>query len=112
MIMVGHRYVNVFGLGLYSSTLVAQSCDDEGRPSCAKGSQPAPRVCGNGTFNGEKYLPAAIDSILSQTCGDFELIGIDDCSTDHTPNILRQIEDARMRVVRNERNPGISETLN
>ena len=65
-----------------------------------------------GTFNGERYLPAAIDSILSQTFGDFELIVIDDCSTDHTPNILRQIEDARMRVVRNERNLGISETLN
>ena len=65
-----------------------------------------------GAYNGERFLRLAIESILNQTLRDFELIVIDDCSTDSTPRILREIEDDRMRVVRNERNLGISETLN
>jgi glycosyltransferase involved in cell wall biosynthesis len=65
-----------------------------------------------GTFNGAKYLASAIDSLLGQTFPDFELILIDDCSTDHTPEILRGITDARIRVVRNEHNLGIPDTLN
>ena len=111
MIMLSHRYVNVFALGLYSSMLVAQSCDDEGRPTSAKGLQPALVSVVMGTFKGEKYLPAEIDSILSQTFGDFELIVIDDCSTDHTPNLLRQSEDAECVSSKTERHPA-SRTLN
>ncbi len=65
-----------------------------------------------GTFNGERYLRTAIDSILGQTFRDVELIVIDDCSTDHTPSILNEIKSARVRVVRNERNLGTPHTLN
>jgi glycosyltransferase involved in cell wall biosynthesis len=65
-----------------------------------------------GTFNGERYLHSAIDSILQQTFRDFELIVIDDCSTDQTPNILREINDPRIRAVRNTHNLGIPSTLN
>ena len=57
-------------------------------------------------------LRPAIESILKQTFRDFELIVIDDCSTDSTPQILREFKDDRMRVVRNERNLGIAVTLN
>ena len=60
----------------------------------------------------ERFLRPAIESILNQTFRDFELVVIDDCSTDNTPQILREFEDDRMRVVRNERNRGIAETLN
>jgi hypothetical protein len=63
-------------------------------------------------YNGEKFLRPAIESILNQTFRDFELIVIDDCSIDSTPQILREFKDERMRVVRNERNLGIAETTN
>jgi len=63
-------------------------------------------------YNGERFLRPAIESILSQTFRDFEVIVIDDCSTDRTPQILREFKDDRIRVVRNERNMGIAETLN
>ena len=73
----------------------------------------APRVSVvMGAYNGERFLRPAIESILSQTFRDFELIVIDDYSTDSTPRILREFKDARMRVLRNERNLGIAKTLN
>lgn len=63
-------------------------------------------------YNGERFLRPAIESILNQTFRDFELIVIDDCSMDSTPQILREFKDERMRVARNERNLGIAETTN
>ena len=73
----------------------------------------APRVSVvMGAYNGERFLRPAIESIINQTFRDFELIVIDDCSTDSTPRILREFQDDRIRVVRNERNLGIAETLN
>ena len=65
-----------------------------------------------GTYNGEKYLDLAIESLLNQTFRDFELIVIDDCSTDDTLKVLEEIKDGRMRVIRNHRNLGIPGTLN
>ena len=64
------------------------------------------------TYNGEKYISSAIDSILNQSLSDFELIVVDDCSTDATLSILREIEDSRLRVIQNERNEGIATSLN
>lgn len=64
-------------------------------------------------YNGEKYLAEAIDSILMQTFKDFELIMIDDGSTDSSQSILREYEarDARIRVLLHE-NQGLATTLN
>ena len=55
-------------------------------------------------YNGEKLLPEAIDSILNQTMPDFELIVVDDASTDSTPDILDEYrrQDPRVVVIRNE----------
>jgi glycosyltransferase involved in cell wall biosynthesis len=52
-------------------------------------------------YNAERYLRSAIDSILKQTWGDFELIVVDDGSTDSTLEILREYErrDARVRPI-------------
>lgn len=51
-------------------------------------------------WNGEKYLREAVDSLLAQTFGDFELIVLDDGSTDSTPEILASYRDPRVRIVR------------
>ncbi|WP_310492783.1 glycosyltransferase family 2 protein [Dechloromonas sp.] len=64
-------------------------------------------------YNGEQYLPAALDSILAQTLRDFEIIAIDDGSTDGTLAILRDYErkDSRIRVV-TRGNMNLPNTLN
>jgi glycosyltransferase involved in cell wall biosynthesis len=48
-------------------------------------------------LNGEKYLAEAIDSVLAQSFGDFELIILDDGSTDATPEIIAGVHDERVR---------------
>jgi len=58
-------------------------------------------------YNGAKSLAATIDSILTQTERDLELIVVDDGSTDATAAILRGYTDPRMRVIRQE-NGGIT----
>ena len=63
-------------------------------------------------FNGEQFLLAAIESILGQGFTGFEMIVVDDGSTDNTPEILRSIRDSRLRLLRNERNLGIVAALN
>jgi glycosyltransferase involved in cell wall biosynthesis len=61
--------------------------------------------------NGMPYLPGAIDSVLKQTRGDFELIVIDDGSIDGTTEYLRSVTDSRLRVVGPE-GSGLAEALN
>jgi glycosyltransferase involved in cell wall biosynthesis len=63
------------------------------------------------TYNREKYIKQAIDSILQQTFTDFELIVVDDGSTDQTAELVQQIPDDRIRYVYRE-NGGTSEAVN
>jgi len=63
-------------------------------------------------YNGERYLREAIESILGQTFGDFEFLIIDDGSTDRTSDIIRSYEDSRICLVQNERNQGVTPSLN
>ena len=62
--------------------------------------------------NGERYLRAALASILRQTVSDLELVVVDDGSTDGTGNILAAIDDPRLRVLRNEERVGLAASLN
>jgi glycosyltransferase involved in cell wall biosynthesis len=57
-------------------------------------------------YNGARYVGDAVESVLAQTFTDFELVIVNDCSTDATPQILAGIGDARVVVVHNERNLG------
>ena len=69
----------------------------------------APKVAiGLPVYNGQNYVARAIESILSQTFEDFELIICDNCSGDDTENICREFaaNDRRIRYYRNERNIG------
>lgn len=63
-------------------------------------------------YNAERFLREAIDSILIQTFEDFELIIIDDGSTDSSVGIIQSYTDPRIRFFKNETNLGISDTLN
>lgn len=49
-------------------------------------------------YNGERHIREAIHSILSQTFNDFELIIVNDGSTDKTENILNEYDDPRIRI--------------
>jgi hypothetical protein len=59
-------------------------------------------------YNREQYIAASIESVLAQTLGNFELLIVDDRSTDGTVEIARQFErrDPRIRVVINDHNLG------
>ena len=59
-------------------------------------------------YNRAPYIASSIESVLSQTFGDFELLITDNCSTDGTFDIAKRYEslDPRVRVVLNERNLG------
>jgi len=62
-------------------------------------------------YNGEKYLKEAIDSILAQTYTNWELIIIDDGSTDSTSLILQNYSDSRI-IVHHQKNMGLTKSLN
>lgn len=63
-------------------------------------------------YNGEKYLSEAINSILSQTYKDFELLIINDGSTDKSEEIIKGYNDQRIKYIANDYNIGIIRTLN
>ncbi len=65
-------------------------------------------------YNGEPFLADAVKSILSQSYGDFELIVVDDNSTDNTPEILYQFTqlDPRISVFKQDANLGLTQSLN
>lgn len=65
-------------------------------------------------YNGERYLAEALDSIFAQTFTDFELIAVDDCSTDSTRDILDgyAAHHANMRIVANAANRKLPGSLN
>lgn len=63
-------------------------------------------------YNAEKYLKEAIDSILLQTYRNFELIVLNDGSTDSTEEIILSYDDPRIKYVKNETNLKLIKTLN
>lgn len=61
-------------------------------------------------YNGELYLKDSIQSVLDQSYADFELLIINDGSTDATLAIIEQFNDSRIRLINNETNKGLSYT--
>lgn len=62
--------------------------------------------------NGQRFLREAIESILCQTCSDFEFLIINDGSTDNSRDIVLSFDDARIRLVDNPTNIGLTKSLN
>lgn len=63
-------------------------------------------------YNREKYIGAAIESILNQTISNFELIIVDDNSTDCSLKKIKSFKDKRIKVFKNEKNLGVASSLN
>ena len=63
-------------------------------------------------YNAEQFIVDAINSILNQTFRDFELIIIDDCSSDKTVQKIKSFNDKRIRFFKNDSNQGVANTLN
>jgi len=64
------------------------------------------------TYNRAHVLPRAIGSVLDQTCGDFELIVVDDGSSDDTEGCIGRCRDERIQYVRHHMNLGQNSALN
>lgn len=63
-------------------------------------------------YNGAAYLREALESLRRQTFRDFEVIIIDDCSTDESPNIAESFDDPRFHLIRAAARLRISHALN
>lgn len=63
-------------------------------------------------YNGEKYLYECINSILKQNYYYYQLLIINDCSTDNSMNIILSFVDERIKIINNNINLGLVETLN
>lgn len=63
-------------------------------------------------YNAEKTIEQAIVSVLNQTYANFELLVVNDCSTDRTAELVERIaeSDSRVRLIANEQNRGVSYT--
>ena len=66
------------------------------------------------TYNGERFIKESIDSILNQTYSNWELIIVNDSSTDKTPDIINTylVKDQRIKVISNEENKKLPASLN
>ena len=84
-----------------------------GSPLEARAAQSTPKVSVlMSVQDGERYLRAAIESILDQTFANFEFLILDDASSDASRAIIASYDDPRIRLIENERNLGLTRSLN
>ena len=63
-------------------------------------------------FNGQEYLTEALQSVLNQSFDNFELLVIDDGSSDSSREVVKQFKDTRIKLIENSSNIGLVPTLN
>ena len=64
------------------------------------------------SYNTAPYIRETIQSVLDQTYQNWELIIVDDCSTDNTDGVVASIKDDRIRYLKNEKNSGAAVSRN
>lgn len=64
------------------------------------------------SYNTAPYIEETIQSVLNQTYTNWEMIIVDDCSTDNTDEVLSRISDSRIRIFKNDRNSGAAVSRN
>lgn len=63
-------------------------------------------------YNKQNYIAATLQSVLAQTFSDFEIIVVNDVSTDNSLAVAQTINDSRIRIVSHEKNSGLSASRN
>ena len=63
-------------------------------------------------YNNEEFIACTIESVLNQTLNDFELVIVDDKSTDRTVSVVKDYADSRIKLIQNECNLGIGGNWN
>ena len=66
------------------------------------------------SWNSEKYIKKTIESVQNQTYSNWEMIIVDDCSTDNTVKIVQEIskKDPRVRILKQNTNGGAAKARN
>lgn len=64
------------------------------------------------SYNTALYIKETVESVLKQTYGKWELLIVDDCSTDNTDEILSKLKDDRIKLMKNEYNLGAAVSRN
>ncbi|MDY2584406.1 glycosyltransferase family 2 protein [Helicobacter sp.] len=64
------------------------------------------------TFNHEKYIGRFIESTLNQGFNDFEVLIVDDCSSDNTTKEILKYKDKRIKLIKHDFNRGVNAALN
>ncbi|MDQ3393237.1 MAG: glycosyltransferase [Bacteroidota bacterium] len=63
-------------------------------------------------YNGEKTISKTLDSLLNQSYSDYELVACIDGTSDGSEEILKGLNDPRIRIIKNQKNMGLGRTLN
>lgn len=63
-------------------------------------------------YNKEKFVANAVNSVLQQTFSDFEIIVIEDCSTDKSLEVVSEINVEKIKIIQHEKNKGLSASRN
>ena len=64
------------------------------------------------TYNGAQFIRKTLESVLNQSYQNIEVIVNDDCSTDNTMDIVRSMNDSRIKIYANEENLGLVRNWN
>ena len=63
-------------------------------------------------YNKEAYVAKTLNSVLNQTYQNFEVIIVNDCSTDNSLNVVHKIDDSRFKIIKHNKNKGLSASRN
>ena len=64
------------------------------------------------SFNTGEYIAASVESVLAQTYPNWELLIVDDCSTDNTTEVIGRYQDPRIILLKNKTNSGAALSRN